>query len=122
MNALEIARPIALLAMAATILSLLHRMRSRHANAGLVETWKVGFDVSPIATLIWQNGVYVHCNDAAVSIIGAKNKAHALEAGRGRLHPSGSRMVALPPISGRTAARRSRPVDIPLCRVDGTYA
>ena len=59
MNAFEIAGLVALLAMAAAIVLLLRRDRSRQGDAGLVETWKVGFDASPIATIVRQNGVFM---------------------------------------------------------------
>jgi uncharacterized protein YoxC len=81
MSALEIAGLGVLLIMAAVILFLLRRDSSTRASADLVELWRVAFDSSPIAMLIRQNGVYVHCNDACISILGARDKAQVLEVG-----------------------------------------
>src|SRR6478672_10737817 len=81
MSALEIAGLVALVTMATTILFLLRRGGSTRADADLVELWKVAFDSSPIAMLIRQNGVYVHCNDACIRILGARDKSHVLEGG-----------------------------------------
>jgi len=87
MNVLEIAGSVALLTMAATIVFLLRRDRSTHAEAGLVELWQVAFDSSPIAMLIKQNGVYIHCNDACVRMMGARDKKHMLEVGPAKVAP-----------------------------------
>jgi|GEM_PF-2370404 uncharacterized protein YoxC len=81
MSALDIAGLVALVAMAATILILLRRSRSAQGDPDLVELWRVAFEASPIAMLIRQNGVYVHCNDACVRILGARDKRHVLEVG-----------------------------------------
>src|SRR3954452_21196657 len=81
MNALEIAGLVAIVVMAIAILVLLRRAGSGHADAEIVELWRVAFDSSPIAMLIRQNGVYVHCNDACISILGARDKAQVLEVG-----------------------------------------
>ena len=82
MSALEIAGLVALVTMATTILFLLRRGGSTRADADLVELWRAAFDSSPIAMLIrQQNGVYVHCNDACIRILGARDKSHVLEGG-----------------------------------------
>jgi methyl-accepting chemotaxis protein len=81
MSALEIAGLLALVAMAGAIIFLLRRDRSTRADTDLVELWRVAFDSSPIAMIIRQNGAYVHCNDACVRILGARDKRHALEIG-----------------------------------------
>ena len=87
MTALEIAGLVALVTMATTILFLLRRANSTRAEAGLVELWRVAFDSSPIAMLIKHNGVYVHCNDACVHILGARDKSHVLEVGPAKVAP-----------------------------------
>ncbi len=123
MNAFEIAGLVALLAMAAAIMLLLRRDRSRQGDAGLVETWKVGFDASPIATIVRQNGVYVHCNDAAVRILGARDKAHVLEVGPAKItperQPDGRLTTDIFQGLRRNAQGRQ---DVPLRGIDGTYA
>ena len=70
-----------MLMMATAIAFLLRRNRSTPATTDLVELWRVAFDSSPIAMLIRQNGVYVHCNDACIGILGARDKAQVLEVG-----------------------------------------
>ncbi|WP_296515185.1 methyl-accepting chemotaxis protein [Rhodopseudomonas sp.] len=81
MNALEIAGLVALVAMATLVVILFRRDKLNRTDADLVEIWRVAFDSSPIAMLIRQNGVYVHCNDASVQILGVKDKSQVLEAG-----------------------------------------
>jgi methyl-accepting chemotaxis protein len=81
MSLLEIGGLVALVTMAMAILFLLRREKSTRSEADLVELWKVAFDSSPIAMIIRQNGAYVHCNDACVRILGARDKRHALEIG-----------------------------------------
>jgi PAS domain-containing protein len=85
MSALEIAALAALVAMAAAILLLLRRDRLKRADTDVVELWKVAFDSSPIAMVIRQNGVYVHCNDACIRILGARDKSHVLEVGPAKI-------------------------------------
>jgi methyl-accepting chemotaxis protein len=85
MSALEIAGLVALVTMATTILFLLRRGGSTRADADLVELWRAAFDSSPIAMLIRQNGVYVHCNDACIRILGARDKSHVLEVGPAKI-------------------------------------
>ncbi len=81
MSALEIAGLVALVTMAVAIVFLLRRKASTHADGDIIELWRVAFESSPIAMLIRQNNVYVHCNDACIRILGARDKAHVLEVG-----------------------------------------
>ncbi len=81
MSTLEIAGLVAIVAMAVAIVFLIRRDRSTRADADLIELWRVAFDSSPIAMLIKQNGVYVHCNPACVRILGARDRSHVLEVG-----------------------------------------
>lgn len=85
MSAFEIVGLVALVAMATLVLILFRRDRLRRADAHLVEIWRVAFDSSPIAMLIRQNGLYVHCNDASVRILGAKDKSQVLEVGPAKI-------------------------------------
>jgi methyl-accepting chemotaxis protein len=85
MGAFEIVGLFVLVAMAAVVLVLFRRDRLRRADADLVEIWRVAFDSSPIAMLIRQDGVYVHCNEASVQILGARDKSQVLEGGPARL-------------------------------------
>jgi len=85
MGAFEIAGLVALVALVTLVLILLRRDRLKRADADLVELWRVAFDSSPIAMLIRQNGVYVHCNDASVRILGAKDKSQVLKVGPARI-------------------------------------
>src|SRR5262245_37649087 len=81
MSFLEIAALVGLATMAAAIVFLLRRGKSPRGEMNLVEVWRVAFDASPIAMLIRHNGVYVHCNDACIRILGARDKAQVLEVG-----------------------------------------
>ena len=81
MSAFELAGLVLLVAMATLVLILLRRGRLKRADADLVELWRVAFDSSPIAMLIRQDNVYVHCNDACIRILGARDKSHVLEVG-----------------------------------------
>jgi methyl-accepting chemotaxis protein len=80
-SAFEIAGLGGLVLATMALLFFLVRRKPAHAEPDLVELWKVAFNSSPIAMIIRQNGVYVHCNDACVRILGARDKAHVLEVG-----------------------------------------
>ena len=73
MIAFELAGLVLLVAMATLVFILLRRDRLKRADADLVELGRVAFDSSPIAMLIRQDGVYVHCNDACIRILGARD-------------------------------------------------
>jgi len=97
MTAFEIIVLVLLLAMATLVLILFRRDRLKRADADLVEIWRVAFDSSPIAMLIRQNGVYVHCNNASVQILGARDKSQVLEAGPAKIvaeRQQGGRLIA----------------------------
>ena len=101
--------------MATTILFLLRRGGSTRADADLVELWKVAFDSSPIAMLIRQNGVYVHCNDACIRILGARDKSHVLEGGPTKVvserQPNGRLMADISKeMRGIAPARQAIPI------------
>ncbi len=81
MSAFEIAGLVGLVLATTALLFFLLRRKPAHAEPDLVELWKVAFNSSPIAVIIRQNGDYVHCNDACVRILGARDKAHVLEVG-----------------------------------------
>src|SRR5437588_3989190 len=81
MSALEIAGSVAFVVMAAAMVMMMRRGRAANSETELVELWRVAFNASPIAMLIRQNGVYVHCNDACVQILGARDKAEVLKVG-----------------------------------------
>ncbi|MBR0849152.1 chemotaxis protein [Bradyrhizobium diazoefficiens] len=85
MGILEIVGLIVLLAMAATIVVLLRRKGSATAPSEMVELWQVAFDSSPIAMLIRQNDAYVHCNQASVTMMGARDQKHVLEVGPAKI-------------------------------------
>ena len=85
MSALEIAALVAVVGMAAAILVLLRRGGSGQADADKIDLWRVAFESSPIAMLIRQNGDYVHCNDASVRIMGARDKSHVLQVGPAKI-------------------------------------
>jgi Methyl-accepting chemotaxis protein (MCP) signalling domain len=63
----------------------LRRYRLNGHDAALVETWQTAFRASPIGMLVKQGAVYVHCNDAAVRILGARDRQHVLEVGPAKL-------------------------------------
>jgi hypothetical protein len=81
----EIVASGAVVVMAALVVVLFLRDRAKRANEDLIQLWQVAFEASPIAMLVRQNGVYVECNDATVSILGAKGKAHVLETGPAKI-------------------------------------
>lgn len=66
-------------AVSALLMLRLRRYRLNGRDAALVETWQTAFNASPIGMLVKQDGVYVHCNDAAARILGARDKQHVLE-------------------------------------------
>jgi PAS domain-containing protein/uncharacterized protein YoxC len=81
MSLLEIAGLVGSVVAAAAFLLVVRRKKAPGAEADLLEIWRVAFDSSPIAMLIRQNGVYVHCNDACLHILGARDKAQVIEVG-----------------------------------------
>jgi PAS domain-containing protein len=59
----------------------LRRDRLKRHNPALVEIWRDAFESSPIVILVKQDGAYVHCNDAAVRVLGGRDQKQVLEAG-----------------------------------------
>jgi len=52
---------------------------------GLAEVWRTAFQQSPVAIFVREEGVLIECNDAAVRLLGAHDKAQVLKAGLAKI-------------------------------------
>jgi Methyl-accepting chemotaxis protein (MCP) signalling domain len=69
------------LAVISALLVLNRRGRLNRTDSDLLEICKVSFEFGPIAIIIRHRDTFIHCNDAAVRILGARDKSQVLQSG-----------------------------------------
>jgi methyl-accepting chemotaxis protein len=61
------------------------RTNYRSGEMELTDIWKAAFEQGPVAVVVRCGAVYINCNDAAVRILGAKDRAELLQVGLANL-------------------------------------
>ncbi|MBR0899132.1 PAS domain-containing protein [Bradyrhizobium tropiciagri] len=97
MSVFELAIPLLPCPLLAIAIFQMYRRRPMRHDPALVEIWREAYESSPVGILIKKDGSYVHCNNAAVRILGAKDQKHVLEAGP-------IKIATEPQADGRTVA------------------